>query len=138
MKLSITRGKCVSESVCARRAGVCVCVRRRQSGRRRVCVFYQTLLAFELLAAASDSVSSSAFIRSASHCCHLSFPCAYIIHTRTHYCRRAHTPAAIGSPRSTGTFWLVSRSLFRVGKRACRVTFHLKSQSQDAKCVGAN
>lgn len=36
--------------------------------------------ALEPLAAASDSVSSSTFIRSASRRCHLSFPHAYITH----------------------------------------------------------
>lgn len=45
-----------------------------------VCVFHQTSSALELLAAASDSVSSSPFIRSASRHCHLSFPRAYITH----------------------------------------------------------
>lgn len=78
---------CVSECVRA-------CVSSQSGGD--ACVFYQTLLAFELLAAASDSVSSSPFIRSASRRCHLCFPRAYITHALTPSCARSR--AAIGSP----------------------------------------
>lgn len=93
------------------------------------CVFYQTLLAFELLAAASDSVSSSPFIRSASRRCHLSFPRAYI----THALARTH-PATIGSQDWRGrSGWLAGLCSVRPGReRASRTTFHLKSQSEYA------
>ena len=74
MKLSITQ-RCVCLLVCVAEI---VCVSDGDCLGGDACVFYQTLLAFELLAAASDSVSSSPFIRSASRRCHLSFPRAYI------------------------------------------------------------
>lgn len=71
MKLSITQ-KCSCRRVWQR-------VKETVWEEMRVC-FTKRLLALEPLAAASDSVSSSPFIRSASHRCHLSFPCAYITH----------------------------------------------------------
>lgn len=106
MKLSITQ-KCVSEFL-----RVCVWAKGDILGGE-ACV----LLARELLAAASDSVSSSAFIRSASRRCHLSFPWAYITHARKHTLARTHTqPGNHWLTSVTKTFWLVSWSLFRRGK----------------------
>lgn len=75
-------------------------------------MFYQTLPAFELLAAASDSVSSSAFIRSASRRCHLFFPRAYITHAPAHTQARADArPGDRRLTRSARTFWLASLGL---------------------------
>lgn len=77
-------------------------------------MFYQTLLAFELLAAASDSVSSSPFIRSASRRCHLSFPRAYITRwplARTHEPGR---PLAHEAPRGRSG-WLAGLCFCQAG-----------------------
>ncbi len=129
MKLSITQ-KCACLNVC-----VCVWGRYVSEGDclgGDACVFYQTLLAFELLAAASDSVSSSPFIRSASRRCHLSFPCAYI--TLAHTPSRTRSRATIGSRAPRGrSGWLAGPCSVRPGReRASRTTFHLKSQCEYA------
>ena len=75
---------CVCVCVCVR---ACVCLAKRRR-------------ALEPLAVASDSVSSSPFIRSASRHCHLSFPRAYITHAFA-------GPLTIGSCASTLVCWLV-------------------------------
>lgn len=116
---------CVSECVWGRDS-VCVCVCVWDCLGGDACVFYQTLLAFELLGAASDSVSSSPFIRSASRRCHLSFPCAYI----TRAPRARTSPGDHWLTSSARTFWLVSWFLFhqapRYRERASRTIYHLK------------
>lgn len=111
------------ETVCHTEASACVCERRRLSGRGRacvcvwVCVLRQTSSALELLAAASDSVSSSPFIRSASRHCHLSFPRTYITRAfagpADHWLASVHEDVLVGWPalcsvspggeRATGT-----------------------------------
>ena len=86
------------------------------------CVFYQTLLAFELLAAASDSVSSSPFIRSASRRCHLSFPRAYITRWPLAHTHEPGRPLADEAPRGRSG-WLAGLCFCQAGwgERASRI-----------------